>query len=350
MKNFKVTKRLPKIDEIIEAHPLSEEGRTQVEKDRQEIKDILSGKDNRLLVVIGPCSAWPIEAVLKYARKFSELAPQVSDALKLVLRVYTNKPRTRTGWTGIVNQPNPFAPADIEEGLHLARKLMIKVIEMGLPIADEAFFTHDYPSFDLLSWAAVGARSTEDQEHRIYASALDCPVGMKNATSGTIESGINSVIAAQRSHATIWNGDQIETFGNPFAHLVLRGGINGPNYGQSFLQRAQHALIENGVKNPAILVDASHENSRRDGWKNPTVQVDVVNDALNSLETYPELRSTVKGFMIESFLKTGSYNLDELTSAAIDHEGLSITDACLGWEKTKSLILGLARKYNCLKT
>ena len=178
--NYTVIKKLPPVEEIIQAFPLSEKAHQRITQDRKEVKAILEGKDKRFLMVIGPCSAWPSDAVLEYAERLLKLNEQVKHALKLVMRVYIQKPRTTKGWTGPVNQPDVFSFPDIEAGVRYTRDMMVKVIEMGLPIADEVLFTHNAKGFiELLSWVAIGARSTEDQEHRIFASALDCAVGLK---------------------------------------------------------------------------------------------------------------------------------------------------------------------------
>lgn len=228
---YRIVKKIPTADEIIAAFPLSDEGYLSIDKHRLEIEAILSGKDDRLIVVVGPCSAWPDTAVLDYAERLKKLNDKVSHALKLVMRVYIQKPRTIKGWTGPVNQPDPLAPPDIAAGALYCRKLMTQVVEMGLPIADEALFTHNARGFiELLSWVAIGARSSEDQEHRIFASGIDCPVGIKNPTHGSIKIGINGVVAAQHSHYIVLDGNEVETDGNQYAHLVLRGSNDRPNY------------------------------------------------------------------------------------------------------------------------
>ena len=188
--------------------------------DRQEVKNIIEGKDERLIMIVGPCSAWPKKSVLEYAHRLMELNEKVKHVMKLVMRVYIQKPRTTKGWTGPVNQPDPFAYPDIEAGIKYVREMMIKVVEIGLPIADEALFTHNAKGFlELLTWVAIGARSAEDQEHRIFASAIDCAVGMKNPTHGSIEIGVNSVIAAQHPHVAVFDGYEVQTHGNSHAHL-----------------------------------------------------------------------------------------------------------------------------------
>jgi 3-deoxy-7-phosphoheptulonate synthase len=338
-----IIKKLPTTEEIIQNFPLSENACERIERDKQEVKDILAGKDNRLIVVVGPCSAWPFEAVIQYAEKLKKLSSEVEDKLKLILRVYIQKPRTTKGWTGPVNQPDLFVPADIEKGIAYARKLMVTVLEMGLPIADEALFTHNAKGFlELLSWVAVGARSAEDQEHRIFASAIDAAVGMKNPTSGAVDIGVNSVIAAQHPHIAVFNGNQVETQGNEFAHLVLRGGSDGPNYHIEHIMRVKKLMEDHKVKNPAIVIDASHDNCMINGAKSLGRQIQVVHEVVSNLHDFPELKYMVKGFLIESFLKPGNQKVDGKQAQDIDMDGLSITDPCLGWEQTEKLVRELA--------
>lgn len=341
--NYSIVRKMPPVDEILNAFPLSTRGAELIDVHRAEIRRILSGQDPRLLVVVGPCSAWPHEAVLEYAGRLKALSEELSRHLKLVMRAYIQKPRTAKGWTGPVNQPDPFAGPDIEKGIAYARSLMVRVVEMGLPIADEAVFTHNARGFiELLSWVAIGARSTEDQEHRIFASAVGCPVGMKNPTSGDIAIGINSVIAAQHPHTAVLDGYQVETPGNPFAHLVLRGGAHGPNYRAEHLLKAKDLLEQKGLRNPAVLVDASHDNCTWNGFKDPLRQPFVVREVLQTLDEFPALRSVVKGFMIESFLKAGCQKVEQLAPDAVDRGGLSITDPCLGWDETEAMLRKLA--------
>lgn len=336
-------KKLPTAEEVIQALPLSDHGHEQVAKDRQEVKDILAGRDDRLLLILGPCSAWPYEATLTYAERVRDLQDRVKDQLKIVMRVYIQKPRTTKGWTGPVNQPDPFAPPDIEAGVKYCRSLMVKIIEMGLPIADEALFTHNAKGFiELLSWVAIGARSAEDQEHRVFASAIECAVGMKNPTSGAIDIGVNSIVAAQYPHTAVFHGYQVETAGNPHAHLVLRGGAKGTNYHVSDIAAAKKHFDAHGVKNPAIIVDTSHDNCKMNGSKEPLQMMAVVDEVMCTREAHPELASLIKGFMIESFLHMGSQKLESCTANTVDRAGLSITDPCLGWSETEELICDLA--------
>ena len=336
---MKIIKKLSNTEEIIQNFPLSEDVLRKIEKDKNEVKDILSGKDDRLLLIVGPCSAWPYDAVVEYARRLKELDEKVGDKLKLILRTYIQKPRTRKGWTGPAIQPDPFASPDVEKGITYCRKLMVEVLTIGVPIADEALFTHNAKGFlELLSWVAVGARSAEDQEHRIFASAIDAAAGMKNPTYGAIDIAVNSVVAAQSSHVAVFDGNQIETLGNDYAHLVLRGGTDGPNYHIEHIMLAKDLMEKHGVKNPAIVIDASHDNCRVGTKKTLDRQVQVVHEVVSNLQDFPELRKIVKGFMIESFIKDGNQDLDKLTIDTIDNGGLSVTDPCLGWERTEKLI------------
>lgn len=344
--NITIIKKIPTAEEIIQLYPLSEAGHKQIIKDRQEVRDILAGRDNRILLIIGPCSAWPSEAALEYAVRLKKIADEVKDKIKIIMRVYIQKPRTTRGWTGPVNQPDPFQPPDISEGIKYCRRLMIKIIELGLPIADEALFTHNSKGFiELLSWVAVGARSVEDQEHRIFASAVECPVGMKNPTTGSIEIAVNGIVAAQFQHQAVFFGYQVETNGNPYAHLVLRGTMSGPNYGAEYLHEAAALFAKNKVQNPAILVDASHDNCRVDGVKDCTLQPMVIKEVLATMSVNLELKKLVKGFMVESFIKTGAQKIEAMTAKTTDRAGLSITDPCLGWEDTENLIRDMMNIY-----
>ena len=339
---YKVIKKLPNAEQIMNEMPLSDLGYQYIERHRQEVKDILNGTDKRLLIIVGPCSAWPSDAVLEYAKRLSELNDKVKDNLKLVMRLYIQKPRTIKGWTGPVNQPDPLLPPDIALGIKYARNLMVKVTEMGLPIADEALFTHNARGFlELLSWVAIGARSSEDQEHRIFASSIDCPVGMKNPTHGSLKIGVNGVIAAQNSHVAVLDGYEVKTDGNPYVHIVLRGSNNEPNYSVENLIEVKKHLDFAPIKNPAVMIDVSHDNCLRDGKKDHNLQGKVIFDVIESIKEKPELNTLVKGFMIESFLKSGNQNVEKVDT--IDLDGLSITDPCIGWEQTEDLLIKLSK-------
>ena len=324
--------------------PLSQKGQQSVLDNRREVKNILEGKDERLLIIVGPCSAWPKEAVLEYAKRLAGLNKKVQHALKLVMRVYIQKPRTTKGWTGPVNQPDPLAYPDIELGAKYTREMMVRVIEMGLPIADEALFTHNSEGFlELLSWVAIGARSAEDQEHRIFASLIDVAVGLKNPTQGSLAVGVNSVVAAQHNHVTVFNDYEVQTHGNPYAHLVLRGSHQGTNYSVGHLEEVKRYMDFHQVKNPAIIIDVSHDNCLINGKKEYNKQPEIIFKIINNLQARPDLKKLVKGFMLESFLKEGCQKIEVENPLAMDMGGLSITDPCLGWEDTEKLLLDLAK-------
>ncbi len=340
--SYALIQTLPSEETLRNALPLSPVFLKKIQHDRHDIKNILSGKDSRLLLIIGPCSAWPSEAVLEYADRlvnFSEKNPLFTQKIKLIMRVYSQKPRTTHGWAGPLTQPNPCTTPNFMDGLFYTRNMMLKVIEKGLPIADEALFigpTHYF--LDLLSWVAIGARSTENPEHRVFASLLDCAVGLKNPTHGSLIIGINSVLAAQQSHHTMFSHQEIKTDGNPYAHLVLRGSDQQPNYTIDFLHTAQNAIEKKSLKNPAILIDASHDNCIIHGKKNYLQQINVIFETLDNLKRHPELKKIIKGFMIESFLQPGKQTIDAHFPYKIQHNGLSITDPCLGWEQTEDLL------------
>lgn len=340
---YRIVKKLPTADEIIAALPLSDKGYESISTHQKEIQAILSGEDNRMFVVVGPCSAWPDIAVLEYAKKLKQLSDKVSHSLKLVMRVYIQKPRTIKGWTGPVNQPDPLSEPDIEAGAMYCRNLMVKVVEMGLPIADEALFTHNARGFiELLSWVAIGARSSEDQEHRIFASGIDCPVGIKNPTHGSLKIGVNSVVAAQHSHYIVLDGNEVETDGNKYAHIVLRGSNDKPNYSIEHVAEVGQHFAKNDVMNPAIVIDVSHDNCMINGVKDHNAQPQIIMQVMDELRDDPQYRHLVKGFMLESFIKSGKQNVE--TASHIDLDGLSITDPCLGWEDTEKLLLELAKR------
>ncbi|HMT02915.1 MAG TPA: 3-deoxy-7-phosphoheptulonate synthase [Burkholderiales bacterium] len=340
--SFRIIKKVPSGDEIIKQLPLTEKQYKNIEIHRKEIRNILAGRDNRLLIIVGPCSAWPYDAVLEYANRLIKVDKKVKNKLKIVMRSYVQKPRTVTGWAGPINQPDPLRPPNIANGLYYARKLMLEITNKNLAIADEALFTNNSHSFlELLSWVAIGARSTENQEHRIFASSLDFPVGMKNPTSGSIKTGVNGVIAAQYRHTAIFDGYEVETSGNRFAHLVLRGGNNKPNYGLEYLEQAKHYLEIAQIKNPSVIVDVSHDNCLINGVKEYKKQGEIIFEVINIIKQNPQLAKIIKGFMLESFIKEGRQDINNLSS--IDINGLSITDPCLGWEQTNDILLKLAR-------
>ncbi len=345
--SYRVIKKLPTSEQLIKKLPLSDSSRRQIEQDQHEVREILAGNDQRLLMVVGPCSAWPQPAVLEYAKRLAAMNDQVKHALKIIMRVYIQKPRTTRGWTGPVNQPDPFAGPDIEAGAIYSRQMMLKVIDMGLAIADEALFTHNAKGFiELLSWVAVGARSAEDQEHRIFASAIDCPVGIKNPTHGKLAIGVNGIVAAQYPHTAVFDGQEVETSGNPHAHLVLRGGNGQPNYdNQSLLEVKQH-MEQHKISNAAVMIDVSHDNCLVAGKKDYQRQPQIIMEVLDNISHHPPLQKLVKGFMVESFLKPGNQKISPQQPDAVDLEGLSITDPCLGWQETEKMLLALAQRVS----
>ncbi len=345
--NTKYIKKFPTSEEIKKEFPLSQNDKENIAAHRQKIKNILANRDKRLILVIGPCSAWPEEAFLDYAKKVKTLSEELSikNKLKLILRVYSQKPRTVGGWAGSLNQPSPFLPPDIEKGARYVHALMMKIVKMNIPIANEILFTHaSQASLDLMSWAVIGARSAEDPEHRVFASGLDTAVGMKNPTSGSIKIGVNSVAASQISYTAVFYGNQVETAGNAYANLIIRGGSNGPNYHAENLFKAKKYLTERKVTNPTVVIDASHDNSIIDGEKDYNRQINVIHETLDNMDARIELKNLVKGFMIESFIKDGNQSINKLTRETVDMSGLSITDTCIGWEKTEKLIRDVAQR------
>lgn len=343
--NYIRIKKLPPVEEIIQLYPLSDAAHEKIMHDRREIKNILEGHDNRLLMIVGPCSAWPKDAVFEYAKRLLEANEMVKKSLKIVMRMYIQKPRTTKGWTGPVNQPDPYAEPDIEAGIHYVREMMVKVVEMGLPIADECLFTHNARGFsELVSWFAIGARSSEDHEHRIFASAANCPVGMKNPTHGSLAVGVNSVVAAQHPHIAAIDRYVVQTFGNPHAHLVLRGSNQASNYSLAHLEEVRRHMTAHQVKNPAVLIDVSHDNCLINGKKDHRAQPAIIFEVMQYLQNRPDLRKLMKGFMVESYLKEGNQKLESCNASTIDLGGLSITDPCLNWEQTQALLLELAQE------
>jgi len=322
--------------ELRQQLPLKPSWAQQVNRQRQALENLVSGQDERLLVVVGPCSVHDPKATLDYARRLQALQAGVQDRLLLVMRVYIEKPRTCLGWKGLVNDPQRNGQTDINAGLEASRQLMLDVIELGLPVATEALNPQLAGYFDdLVSWYALGARTTESQTHREMASKLPGVLGFKNATDGGIDVAINAIKAAGQSQSiTAINAQgqlvQELSAGNQSGHLVLRGGKAGPNYQLSSLQQASQALLKAGL-NPRVMVDASHANCGKVAER----QVDVLDDLGRQLES----GSPLLGVMLESFIIAGSQALQE-------HEGVygqSMTDPCLDWETTEQALVKLAK-------
>ncbi|HFI0131481.1 TPA: 3-deoxy-7-phosphoheptulonate synthase [Streptococcus suis] len=301
----------------------------------EELKGIIRGEDDRLLLVIGPCSSDNEEAVLEYARRLSKLQEEVKDKIFMVMRVYTAKPRTNgEGYKGLVHQPDTSKLPDLINGIAAVRNLHYRVImENGLTTADEMLYSANYPLVeDLVSYHAIGARSVEDQEHRFVASGIDMPTGMKNPTSGNLTVMFNGIYAAQNKQNFIYRDAEVDTDGNPLAHAILRGanteqGSYEPNYYYDILLKTIKQYEQFGLQNPFIVIDTNHDNS----GKNYLEQIRIVRQTLINRAWNESIRKFVRGFMIESYLEDGRQDSPEVF-------GKSITDPCLGWDKTEDLI------------
>ena len=335
---FKRKLLIPK--EIKEMYPISPEGAAAKRSNDESIRDILTGASSKLLLVIGPCSADREDAVIEYVSRLRPLQDRVADKIVIVPRIYTNKPRTTgIGYKGMLHQPNPQAQSDMLRGLISIRKLHMRALaETGFSCADEMLYPENHRFLDdLLSYVAVGARSVEDQQHRMTASGLDIPVGMKNPTGGDLSVMMNALKAAQSAHTFIYRNWEVETAGNPLAHAILRGyvdshGITHPNYHFEDLARLSSLYALSGLQNPGVVVDTNHCNS----GKKFEEQIRIAKEVLHSTRHSEEIRTLVKGLMIESYLEDGCQKPDGGVY------GKSITDPCLGWEKTERLVLDLA--------
>ena len=337
-KNMNVLRQLPSPDEIKQMYPLSEKCRLIKASRDNEIRDLFTGKDNRFLLVIGPCSADREDAVLEYTYKLCDLQSKVKDKILIIPRVYTNKPRTTgEGYKGIASQPDPNKKINMLEGTVAMRKLHTKVVEQtGFVCADEMLYPENFAYLsDLLGYNAVGARSSENQQHRLVASGIDTPVGMKNPTSGDLSVMLNSIKAAQCSHTFVYRGCEVETKGNDLTHAILRGSVN--KHGNSIYHYEDLTLLfelynEKNLKNMACLIDTNHSNSN----KKYLEQIRIAKEVLHSKKLSADINKLVKGLMIESYLKDGAQ------APGGDNYGQSITDPCLGWEKTEKLVLEIA--------
>lgn len=334
---------LPDPMDFKKEYPLTDElVKIKAERDK-EISDVLTGKSDKFLVIIGPCSADREDAVLDYVERLAKVNDKVKDKLVIIPRIYTNKPRTTgEGYKGIASQPNPEKEPNLLEGVIAVRNMHIKAIkESGLTAADEMLYPENYPYVsDILSYIAIGARSVEDQQHRLTTSGFDVAAGMKNPTSGDLTVMLNSVYAAQQSHTFTYRGWEVNTTGNPLAHTVLRGSVNA--YGRSFsnyhyedLSRLYDLYMERNLVNPAAVIDANHNNS----GKQYKEQVRIVGEVLHSRRHSENINSLVKGVMVESYIEEGCQKIGE------GIYGKSITDPCLGWDDTEKLIYYIAE--NC---
>jgi len=340
MQNMIFKRKLPIPKEIKEQYPLTAElSQVKARRDK-EIADVFTGKSSKMVLIIGPCSADREDAVLEYCERLAKLQEAVSDKLVLIPRVYTNKPRTTgDGYKGLLHQPDPRKTSDMLEGVIAIRRLHTNVLaNTGLPTADEMLYPDNYRYLsDLLSYVAVGARSVENQEHRLTSSGIDIPVGMKNPTSGDISVMLNSIMAAQHPHTFIYRGWEVDTTGNPLAHAILRGYVNKhgesmPNYHFEELERLYNAYTAKGLQNMALIVDANHANSGKKYQEQPRICKEVLHSCRHS----GEIKSMVKGFMVESYLEPGCQKIGDGVY------GKSITDPCLGWEETIRLVQDIA--------
>lgn len=339
--NFK--RRLPIPKEIRDEMPLSADLIAQKVAFDARVADVLIGADtSRRLLIIGPCSADREDSVLDYVDRLAALAEQVVDKLVVIPRVYTNKPRTRgTGYKGLLHNPDPEGAPDLLAGVKAIRHMHLRVVEQtGMFTADEMLYPSNYQYLiDLLSYIAVGARSVENQEHRLVASGVPCPVGMKNPTGGSTGVMLNSIYAAQAPQMFIFRNWEVETTGNPFAHAVLRGyvgldGINYPNYHYEYLERLAARYDAEKYENPAAIIDCNHDNS----GKRPLEQRRICHEVIDSCRRNESINHLVRGFMVESYLEDGNQPVDGGVY------GKSITDACIGWEATQRLVHELAER------
>ena len=338
---FEKQLRIPEPEEIKQLQPLTGELRKIKEERDAAIADVLTGKSDKLIIIVGPCSAHAEAPVLDYVERLGKLNEKVKDKLVLVPRIYTNKPRTKgVGYKGMFSQPDPTKSEDILRGIQTIRDLNIKAIEVsGLAAADEMLYPENYKYLDdLLSYVAVGARSSENQLHRLTASGMDVAVGIKNPMSGSILVLLNSIYAAQSGQVFMLNGWQVKTGGNPLAHAILRGAVDGygndmPNFHYETVMQVIDGYAKSGLSNPAIIIDANHSNSGKKFKEQIRICEEVMNNRLYS----SDFKKNVKGFMIESFIEEGNQSEDRIY-------GKSITDPCLGWCDTERLLLDIANK------
>lgn len=338
--SFEFLQKLPTPEEIKEQYALPAK-LTQLKKERDtEIADVITGKSNKFLVIIGPCSADNEDSVCDYVSRLAKINDKVKDKLILIPRIYTNKPRTTgEGYKGIVHQPNPEKKPDFLAGLIAMRKMHIRALsETGLSAADEMLYPENWMYVsDILSYVAIGARSVEDQQHRLTVSGFDVAAGMKNPTSGDFSVMMNSVYAAQHPHSFIYRGYEVQTSGNELAHTVLRGannkhGQNLPNYHYEDLIRLHEMYEHMNLKNPACIIDSNHSNSN----KQYEQQIRIVKEVMHSRKLCPDIHKLVKGVMVESYIEPGCQKVGGGVY------GKSITDPCLGWEDTEKLIYSIA--------
>lgn len=340
MRNMNFNRKLPIPKEIKAMYPVTEEMAAVKAKRDEEIKAIFTGESDKFMLVIGPCSADHREPVLDYIGRLRRVQEQVVDKILIVPRIYTNKPRTTgDGYMGMLHQPDPNQDPDMLKGLVAVRDLFLEVLrDYGFSCADELLYPENYRYFsDLLSYVAVGARSVENQQHRLTASGIDVPVGMKNPTSGDLSVMMNAIKAGQNGHVFLYRGWEVKSEGNPLTHAILRGytnydGKNVSNYHYEDLVKLNDLYQASGLRNPAIIIDCNHANS----GKMPLEQIRIAAEVVNCCKRNSDIKKLVKGLMIESYIEDGAQGAGEHIY------GKSITDPCLGWAKTENLILDLA--------
>lgn len=338
--SFEFIRKLPTPAEIKEQYPVPADVAEMKAKRDQEIADVFTRKSDKFLMIIGPCSADNEDAVIDYISRLKKVQEKISDKVLIIPRIYTNKPRTTgEGYKGMLHQPDPEKKPDMLNGLLAIRHLHIRAMkETGLTSADEMLYPDNYRYLsDILSYVAIGARSVEDQQHRLTASGMDVPCGMKNPTSGTLSVMMNSVVAAQMGHTFLYRGWEVKTSGNPLAHTILRGSQNKnghtiPNYHYEDLRLLHDLYAEKNLANPAVIVDTNHSNS----GKQYKEQLRIAKDVLHSCNCSPDIKKLVKGLMVESYIEEGSQKIGE------GIYGKSITDPCLGWEDTERLLYDIA--------
>ncbi|MCK5014627.1 MAG: 3-deoxy-7-phosphoheptulonate synthase [Candidatus Omnitrophica bacterium] len=344
--SFEYIQKIPTVAEILAEMPLSGDlKKVKAERD-QAIQSIFKRDDNKLLLIIGPCSADSEDSVCEYVGKLAQLQEKVAEKIVLVPRIYTNKPRTTgEGYKGMAHQPVPTEEPDIVAGLKAIRKMHLRLLrESHLTAADEMLYPGNYPYLeDVLSYVAIGARSVENQQHRLTVSGLDIPVGMKNPTSGDLTVMLNSIQAAQKPHVFIYHDWEVKTLGNPLAHCILRGAMDHegksiPNFHYEDMIKLAEMYLKRGFENPSIIVDTNHANSDKKFAEQPRIAMAV----MESLKKSSELKNMVKGLMIESYLVEGAQ------SASEQIYGKSITDPCLGWKESQQLVLDLADFFSRL--
>ncbi len=338
--NMEFIRKLPIPMNIKEQFPISKEAEEIIAARNQEIADCFTGASDKLLLIIGPCSADREDAVMEYIRRLRVVQDKVKDKILIVPRIYTNKPRTTgEGYKGMATQPDPSKPEDMLEGLIAIRQLHTRAVtETGFTCADEMLYpeNHRYIS-DLLGYIAVGARSVENQQHRLLASGMDVPVGMKNPTGGDLSVMLNAIKAAQLGHTFLYRGWEVVSSGNPLTHAIMRGYMNKhgqslPNYHYEDLAHLYELYAQKGLENMGVIIDCNHANSN----KHYLEQVRIAKEVLHSCRHNSDIAGMMRGFMIESYLEDGAQKTDGCVY------GKSITDPCLGWEKTERLILDLA--------